>query len=379
MIYIAIDKLEPNAASTNHFLAIIKRFAERNVPFKLVSFLPNTNMDEEACLYDYINVAIDCPIKQPNIRRVWNKFYQLTIYRNRLRRFAASLTEKDTVFAYSEYHCLESFFKSGCHLYLEFTEHPDLHSFMFRNQKERNSFFETIVNVDGLFVITTALKEFYVSKNVAPAKITLVNMIVDSNRFNEVKKTNVDYPYIAYCGTASNKKDGVNLLLMAFALIAPDFPSLKLLIIGKTPTRSDSYENLSLIDRLGIKEKVVFSGTISRENMPQVLKNASVLALARPNSIQAQHGFPTKLGEYLLTKNPVVVTKTGDISLFLKDGESAYLVEPNDEIAFANKLKYVLNNHDEAKRIGHAGYNVAIKYFNYKTEADKIINRIIHV
>ena len=61
--------------------------------------------------------------------------------------------------------------------------------------------------------------------------------------------------------------------------------------------------------------------------VPQLLMDSEVLALDRPNSIQAQCGFPTKLGEYLLTGNPVVVTKVGDIPLFLEDGVSALLAE----------------------------------------------------
>lgn len=69
--------------------------------------------------------------------------------------------------------------------------------------------------------------------------------------------------------------------------------------------------------------------------MPQMLKNAEALVLDRPNSLQAQYGFPTKLGEYLLTGNPVVVTKVGDIPLYLKDGVSALLSEDRNPKEFA--------------------------------------------
>jgi glycosyltransferase involved in cell wall biosynthesis len=86
--------------------------------------------------------------------------------------------------------------------------------------------------------------------------------------------------------------------------------------------------------------------------------------LDRPQSRQAKYGFPTKLGEYLLTGNPVVVTSVGDIPLFLKDGESAYLVEPDNIEEFAAKLDYVLSHYEESKRVGQNGREVALKHFS---------------
>lgn len=117
--------------------------------------------------------------------------------------------------------------------------------------------------------------------------------------------------------------------------------------------------------------------------MPQILKNAAVLALDRPDSLQAQCGFPTKLGEYLLTENPVVVTKVGDIPLFLKDGETALIAEERDPQDFSSKLIWALQNPEEASKIGKAGALVAMREFNYLNETKNyrrykktIVNRI---
>lgn len=110
--------------------------------------------------------------------------------------------------------------------------------------------------------------------------------------------------------------------------------------------------------------------------MPQILKNATVLALDRPDSLQAQCGFPTKLGEYLLTENPVVVTKVGDIPLFLKDGETALLAEERNPYEFSSKLLWALDHPAEAIEIGKAGAQVAMREFNYLNETKKIIKAI---
>lgn len=259
---------------------------------------------------------------------------------------------------------------------MEYTEHPDVHDYISTLKNRKDEVLREIARAAGVFVISTSLRNYYIATGVSPERISIVNMFVDSTRFLPVKKRPVATPYIAYCGTASNNKDGVDRLLKAFAIVAKEIDDVDLYIIGKTPTRKDSRSNLNLIDQLGINDRVRFTGIISREEMPQTLTNAAVLALARPDSQQARNGFPTKLGEYLLSGNPVVVTKTGDIPLFLEDGVSAYLVEPDDIEGFARKLTLALKDKDAAMRIGRAGYEVAMKNFNYQIEADKIVSRI---
>lgn len=207
-------------------------------------------------------------------------------------------------------------------------------------------------------------------------RITIVNMTVDPQRFEGIEKQPIEDKYIAYCGTASNNKDGVNRLIEAFAIVAKKHSDVKLYIIGKVPSATDESGNLQLVEALGIKDRVVFTGIIPATEMPQMLTNATVLALARPNNLQAQNGFPTKLGEYLLTGNPVVVTKVGDIPLFLKDGESALLADPDSVGEFAEKLCWALEHQVECDEIGKNGCNVAMANFNASIETNKIINTI---
>ena len=97
--------------------------------------------------------------------------------------------------------------------------------------------------------------------------------------------------YIAYCGNGANRKDGVDLLLKSFAIISNKHPEYKLYIIGKAP--SNDSENYKLAEELGIINRVVFTGVVPAADIPQLLTNAEILALARPNSIQNTYGFPT--------------------------------------------------------------------------------------
>lgn len=369
--YMIIGAYEPCTAPTNRALSFINSFDKESINTQVIFLEPNITMSKiEKLNYEHIEV-----------RYLWERSVSKQYIVNRLltgiriTRFIKDLREGDKVFLFGVAKYLHKFVsKKGIEVYHERTEHPDVVRLRFAFERKR--YIRNCKKLSGLFVISTALKNYFISIGVPEKKITIVNMTVDPNRFENVSKSTSVEKYIAYCGTASNNKDGVDRLIKAFAIVAQKHKDVKLYIIGRTPSSDDASGNLQLVDSLGIKDRVVFTGVVLAEQMPQLLTNAIILALARPNNLQAQNGFPTKLGEYLLTRNPVVVTKVGDIPLFLKDGESALLAEPDNIEEFADKLCWALEHQSEGIEIGQKGRNVAMANFNASIETNKIINTI---
>lgn len=167
-------------------------------------------------------------------------------------------------------------------------------------------------------------------------------------------------------------KDGVPDLIEAFNLIADRLIDWYLYLIGDN---SDP-EKFKIISRKiassPYKERIICTGFIGRDEIPQLLIDARILALCRPDNVQAKGGFPTKLGEYLATKNPVVITDVGDHTKYLKDGESAYKAESDNPISFANKILECALDEERASQIGENGYLVAHKEFNYFSQAKSL-------
>lgn len=367
-IYVVCRSYCPDIAPTNRVLSFLRGFSELGVEIEVVYLAPDSQMSKVKERYPHITFKYmwdGLRFSNRILNKVAEEYYGW--------KFARSLAPGDVVFLTNFGNI---FFKvlgrKGVKIIHEKTEHPDIYTFKGFNVKRYK---REVSKVDGMFVISTALKEYYSSLGLSKDKIKIVNMTVDSNRFAGIKKQSSE-KYIAYCGTISNNKDGVDELIKSFAIVHKTHPEVKLYIIGKTLDKDDVSDNLKLIEVLGIKDYVVFTGIVSSADMPQILKNATILALDRPDSLQAQCGFPTKLGEYLLTENPVVVTKVGDIPLFLKDGESALLAEERDPLDFSAKLIWALEHPEEAAKIGKAGAKVALKEFNYLNETKKIVDTI---
>lgn len=367
MLHIVHFSYVPNTASTNRLLSYLNNIPS-HIIVKLYFLMPDSKRSEVECLPENIQV-IYC-WKKYNAKL---KIIAPITYRLSLRYVKRQLKKGDVVYVYNIPHYINNLFKSGVRYYGERTESPEVTTSPSRLIPFTLKKHLTLCRkLDGIFVISTALREYYVSNGVSEDKIHIINMTVDSIRFCNLSKEKCQHRYIAYCGSFANTKDGLDKLLRSFAVVSKDIPDIYLYIIG--PGSADEENaNSHLVEMLGIQEKVIFTGPVLAKDMPQLLKNAEVCALARPDTLQSKCGFPTKLGEYLLTKNPVVLTDVGDISLFLEDNVSALISSPDNDDEFAYKLKWVLSNPLQAREVGKKGYEAALTHFNAKYEVEKLL------
>ena len=120
-------------------------------------------------------------------------------------------------------------------------------------------------------------------------------------------------------------------------------------------------------------DRLVFTGRVARDEMPKYLCNARVLTLARPTGLQAEGGFPSKLGEYLATGRPVVVTSVGEIPEYVVDQDTAFLALPDSELDFAEKLAYALEHRSMGDEVGQRGRALAVREFDYRCQGERIL------
>jgi len=229
---------------------------------------------------------------------------------------------------------------------------------------------------DGLYVISQALKNYFnqLLKNRIP--IEIINMIVDPSRFKKVASDEIHkYQYIAYCGSLNDNKDGVDILIKAFgdSLITRKIDNnIKLMLIGEIKNESFRKTMDTIFKEKNCRSNIIFTGRVERLKVPYLLNGAAALALARPESKQAEGGFPTKLGEYLATGKPVIITSVGEICHFLKDGYNAFIAEPGNVKIFSEKINEVFSDYPKALEIGKRGEMLVFNEFNYYTQALKL-------
>lgn len=223
-----------------------------------------------------------------------------------------------------------------------------------------------IPQFDGIFVISNKLKEYLSKFN---KNIEKVLTVVDPNFFIPKNQRIYEFPYIAYCGTMRGTKDGVPILVEAFSMLSKKFPSHKLLLIGNNTDKTAIKETIDTISKLNIQEKVVFTGLVDRNEMPNLLCHADLLVVSKPDNEQNSGNFPIKIGEYLSTGVPIVVTSVGEIPKFITDRKTGFLAIPNSSKSFFRKMEEALTDYENAKKVGLKGKEIAENVFNYRIQA----------
>ena len=216
---------------------------------------------------------------------------------------------------------------------------------------------------DAMIVISDVLSEYFENFISRSAKKIVVPIVVDPSRFETAKMISDQPEYVAYCGSMQSNKDGIEILIQAFSLISSKYPSLFLKLIGNTDFQGFN-QLLGLVDLQAARERIEFTRWVSNEEMAGLLKQAKLLALARPATIQSEANFPSKIGEYLSTGKPIVTTEVGTIQKYLTHGVNAFLAKPDDIADFAEKMEYVLDHYPDALKVGKAGQELAYSEFN---------------
>lgn len=370
-LYILDSSYNPTSAGVNRLLAFGLTLQKKGVRVTYFYLFPYKNGEKCTRYLDKLNFVYlweDSPFK--------NKY--LNTIRS-MRKFYKQMKPEIPVYAYSLLNCI--YFlrkKKGVRLYHEYTENPEVIGKIggFVGDHLYRLYKKTIPKLDGLFLITPALCDKYINEFGAdPNKTVLLNMVVDKSRFEHLIEVEPE-KVISYCGIISEFKDGVSILIKAFAKVASAHPDYKLRLIG--PFRDEQTEkNLKvLVKQLGITENVQFAGVVSAEEMPGLLKRSSILALARPDNIQAKYGFATKIGEYLMTERPVVLTRVGAVDNYLTDKVDCILANPDDVDDFSEKMLWTIEHRDQSIAIGKRGKETALRYFDAEIEAEKIYNLI---
>lgn len=230
--------------------------------------------------------------------------------------------------------------------------------------------------IDVLLVISKALKQYFISMNVEEGKIIIFPMLVNPRRFEIKNSRKYDFDYLAYCGDMGSNKDGLMDLISSFNYFSTINDSFKLLLIGGTSNKNEYNKIRNYVDKLGLTDKVIFTGKVKAVEVPPLLSHSTVLLLARPNNEQASYGFPTKLGEYLATSKPVLVTNTSDISYYLEDEKTCFIVEPSKPKLFAQKLLSIVENYDNSLLVAKKGHKKIYTDFNYYKQCQLLIDSI---
>lgn len=140
---------------------------------------------------------------------------------------------------------------------------------------------------------------------------------------------------------------GHKYILNAFVEVSKKIPNAKLLIVGNGELE---YELKRLVEQNNIKDNVIFTGLITPEEIPGIIGIMDVVV-----HTSLLEGLARVLPQSIMMEKPVISFDLDGAHEVIKNGETGFLIKPEDEKELAEKIIYLCKNPDIIIRFGKAG------------------------
>ncbi len=156
---------------------------------------------------------------------------------------------------------------------------------------------------------------------------------------------------------------GQDVTLRAVAALAGEFPSLRYVIVGDGP---DESRLRALAATLGVSGRVVFAGPMRDDLLPGIHAAASVyVGLSRLLPPINVEGFGISFVEAAASGVPSVAGDSGGVRSAVLDGETGFVVPPENVAAVTGAIRRLLGDDALRRRMGATARAAALERFNW--------------
>lgn len=171
-------------------------------------------------------------------------------------------------------------------------------------------------------------------------------------------------------GASLVEKKGLHHLLDACGILAGRGRGFRCVLVGEGP-EGDRLRHQA--KRLGLSDRVTFTGRLPHRDLVEWLRRAAVLAhpsvVDRKGSVD---GIPNTILEAMAVETAVVATRLSGIPEVVVPGTTGLLVEPGDAEALADALSRVLDDDALARRLGSAGRRLVAERFDIGRNVERL-------
>jgi glycosyltransferase involved in cell wall biosynthesis len=164
-------------------------------------------------------------------------------------------------------------------------------------------------------------------------------------------------PQLLFAGVLAPRKDVVGLV-NAFAQTHETVPSARLVIVGPQPDKAYAQQVRDRVTALGLDRSVDMVGLVDNDRLRDELAAARAVVL-----FSREETAPTIIAQAMAAGKPVVASRVGGIPELISDGESGFLVDPEDEDGLAIRMTRLLEDQELCLRMGLSGHQRALQRF----------------
>ena len=211
--------------------------------------------------------------------------------------------------------------------------------------------------LDAVILESDVLKTIQEAAGV-PNRLVRINAGIDLARYNPATVQPFrlfEGPVVGRVSRLVEEKDP-ETFVRAAALVQARHPHTNFVIAGDGPLRAQLE---ALAQRLGAR--ITFLGNCT--NVPAVLAAFDIFAYP---TLGDSFGFVN--AEAMAMGKPVISTRVGAVPELVRDGETGFLIEPQDAWGLAQCICYLLNEPEIGRRMGSQGRQLIETKFDLKQE-----------
>lgn len=156
---------------------------------------------------------------------------------------------------------------------------------------------------------------------------------------------------------------GYDRLLAAFRRAALSTPALRLVYAGKGELIEDLRR---LAASSGVAERVVFTGMVHEDDLPDVYRSCHVFSLVSDRGHLRGEGIPLAPLEAAACAKPILVGDQDGSREAAVDGVSGYVLDPFDPAVHAERLVRLAADPDRRSRMGMAARARILEHHDYR-------------
>jgi glycosyltransferase involved in cell wall biosynthesis len=221
-------------------------------------------------------------------------------------------------------------------------------------------------------VLNGPLKEKLVKKGIPEERLEVIPNGVNVEDFDvseeEVervkKKYGLERIVVMFAGTITPRKGVFELMKAAEILNRKD---VLFLVVGNLDLDKEySQKVIEYAKSKGINAK--FTGFVPYEDLKALYSACDIFVLP-----SFEEGDPIALKEALASGKPLIGSKVGGVLMQIRDGWNGFLVEPGNEKQLAGKIKYLIDNQEERRKMGENSRELAREEFDWEKIAENYL------
>lgn len=232
------------------------------------------------------------------------------------------------------------------------------HSFL-RMQKK------VVQQLDHLVTVSAASRtDISTDFEIAESQLSVVHNGIDTEIFKPLPDISRSDNTIMATASADQPLKGLEYLIRALAQLLPDYPTLKLVVIGKLREEGPTAR---LIDKLNVSDSISFHSGLSSEEIAEHYARATCAVVP-----SVYEGFGLPAGEAMACGVPLVSTTGGALPEVV--GDAGITVPVKDPAALAAALKQLLDSPELRAQLGERGRQRILQHFSWQVAAENMVN-----